>query len=252
MIRLPHLETNVTTYCQNRCVGCNHLIPLQKGRHANTEQIRKDLAAFAKIAHADVYALLGGEPLLHPELDEILEIAHESGACDKVEVITNGERIYSTSTAFRTLTDILTVSVYPQLDRKKLDFIRRMCTTYNVQLDIKDVREWRFTAPLADDTSASTAAGRYQQCWYKTYCHVLDNGYFYCCCEMPFIGPLLMNKRTGFDGLDIHTASEADLAAYLQQAETPESCRLCGGHGGPVLEYGQESDPVEWIRKSKK
>lgn len=253
MIRLPHLETNITTYCQNRCVGCNHLIPLQQGKHANTETIRRDMIAFGKIAHADIWAALGGEPLLHPAIDEVLEIAHESAIADRIEVITNGMRIYSTSTAFWTLTDILTVSVYPgKLDNDKLDFIKRMAASYQVELHIKYVQNEPFTAPLSSDHTALQSRARFRGCWYKTYCHVLDNGYFYRCCEMPFLAPLMMGKPAGFDGLNIHTASEADLAAYINQSTIPESCAICGGHGGEFIPYAQETDPAEWIRKSTK
>jgi hypothetical protein len=79
MIHLPHLETNVTVACENRCIACNHFVPLQVGRFkssmVNPADFATDLFHFGRLAHADAWAAIGGEPTLHPGLVDILRIA---------------------------------------------------------------------------------------------------------------------------------------------------------------------------------
>lgn len=254
MIHLPHLETNLTTVCQNRCVGCNHFIALQSpGTHADVEVIERDLAALSQVAHTKIYTLIGGEPTLHPRLLDALNIAHQSGIADRVEIITNGQSIERLKKHHWALIDILTVSVYPgKLDSSKLDEIRRKCVSFGIELNIKDIASDPFTAPLAShEATEDEARQRYKDCWYKTYTYVVDTGYFYRCCEMPFLGPVVMGEARGFDGLPLDGITENSLLAYIAQKWPPKSCYVCGGHNGPRLVWGEEHDKKRWLERSK-
>lgn len=247
MISLPHLETNVTTACQNRCVGCNHFIALQKPMVADPAIIAMDLAALSKVAHVDRYALLGGEPLLHPDIVEIMRIAHASGMCDRVEVITNGIALHKMGEDFWKELDYLTLSLYPNTPEESVELAQQKATEHNFALEIKNITCQPFTYPL---TSGGDVAERYKSCWYRTYCFTVDDGYFYRCCMAPFIPEVILGLPKETDGIALEGLTEKALQEYINSPVIPESCYVCAGHGSPMLAWSQESNPAEWIRKS--
>jgi GTP 3',8-cyclase len=253
-ILLPHLETNVTLACQNRCWGCNHFVPLHRNAHpVQAESMANDLAQLGRVAHAKRYALLGGEPLLHPHLLELLDVAKSSGIADQVEVITNGQRLRLVDRGFWTRVDYLTVSVYPgKLTDEDIVWIRMTCKANGVQLEVKDARSTNYfnavlyKTPLDDDG----AAKQYRQCWYRTYTHVIDNGVFYRCCTAPFIAPLILGLPAGSDGIRVDGLTVDGLRDYLTSGTTPAACKVCGAHNGPSQPW-HETSREDWLNQSE-
>ena len=249
-VKLSHLETNITTACTNRCIGCNHFVAIQKHTFTDPSTIARDLRVLSKIAHAKGYALLGGEPTLHPQIDEIARIAKSSNIADRVEIWTNGQTIEGMRHAAWFSFDHLVVSLYPgkQVD---LEYIRSKCDEFCVTLEIKDFRHDRFTAPLSKDhASPEQAAIRYSRCWYKNNTHVVDDGYFYRCCTSPFIPSLILKIAPTADGLPLANITEQRLLDFLHQHETPKSCYRCGGHDGRKIEWGEASNYDVWMEAS--
>lgn len=260
MIWLPHLETNVTVACQKRCVACNHFVPLQVRRFKQSmippEVLARDLRNFGRIAHTGAWAAIGGEPLLHPELPELLRIAKRSGVADVIEVWTNGLAMEDRSCGFLAHTDRLVVSVYPGFPDGLLIDIKACTLEMGVELVVKDERSQpNFTQLLVPEgDTRETIQRRYEQCWFKTYSRVLDFGYFYRCCTSPFIPPLLMGLSWGFDGLWIdEETTEADLNRFLANPQYMPSCVRCAGRETPEavpVPWREVPVPHEWIEAS--
>ena len=77
---LAHLDYNVTEHCNLTCVGCDHDSPAAPPRMVDVETFRKDLVAFKSASRVRELRILGGEPLLHSRLVELLQIARCRGA----------------------------------------------------------------------------------------------------------------------------------------------------------------------------
>lgn len=248
MLNIDHVETNITTACNNVCVGCNHYIPMQRPVFVDPDQIRHDLAAFGKAAHIRRYALIGGEPTLHKRIDDILEIACASGVVDTVEVWTNGARIQAMSGAFWTMVDEIDLTVYPG---KSVDisWIEAKCAETGTELRIKNGAADFTTLLYRRTANEAEAAEMYRTCWYRTYCRVLDNGYFYRCCTSPFIPKLILGLDDGADGLPVEGITEDALLAYLGSAETPASCARCAGNSGAHIGW-RETSRAAWLDES--
>jgi len=254
MIILPHLETNITTACQNRCWGCNHFVPLQVPTYANPSDIESDLAKLATVARAERYALVGGKPLLHPQIVDIIRTARRSGISPVIEVITNGILLKRMPTEFWSEIDHLLVSVYPgKLGPDMMGWVSDKCAMHEVKLQIRDVVSDPFIAPLyRQKATREQAHARYRQCWYVTgvwYCHTLDDGYFFRCSIMPFIPEMILGLPEGTDGLPLDGITEDKLVAYLNQKETPQSCCVCGSHDAPRQEW-HEVTRDRWLEES--
>lgn len=260
MIHLPHLETNVTAACQNRCIGCNHFVPLQvanfKASMIPPAQMERDLTHFARVATVDRYGMLGGEPTLHPEIAQLVMIARASGIARSIEVWTNGQRLRQMGASFWAAMEgeVLVVTVYPgKLTPDDLDWMAAKAHDAGVRLEVKDEQHHpNFTQLLKP--KAERAAETYRACWFKTFSRVLDNGWFYRCCTSPYIPKLLLNLPEGTDGLrvDEHLTAPA-LANFLQQSEPMQSCGICAGRNTPdavPLPWREIDDPAEWLGAS--
>ena len=82
-----HLFISLTADCNNRCKGCHYGRDFMPG-HALKLSVVKDLLDDAKAARFERVRLYGGEPLLHPDLPEIVE--HTAGLGLGMWVTTNG------------------------------------------------------------------------------------------------------------------------------------------------------------------
>src|SRR4051812_36441009 len=84
------VEVNIAEHCNLSCRSCSHLSPVMPRKYVDPSSLQHDLDALAAVYHAGSVRLLGGEPLLHPGLLSVIEVAAESGIADEVAVITNG------------------------------------------------------------------------------------------------------------------------------------------------------------------
>jgi hypothetical protein len=259
MIRLEHLETDVIASCQLSCVSCNAFVPLQRAVAASflvtPEELAEDLQHFGQVAHVDRYALIGGEPTLHPRLLELLMVARDSDVADEVEVWSNGLRVMAMGAAFWAALDRLVVTAYPgKLSDDEIEAIRARCERAGVTFELIDQRQrakWHQLLEPAPTSDPETQR-KFDACRNRRYSHVLDRGHFYRCCTSPFIPRLLQGRPDGSDGLPVAGLTEAALAGFLAAPKAMESCRLCTGFDrrrkGPWREL---RTPDAWLQASR-
>jgi hypothetical protein len=260
MIHLPHLETNITVACQNRCIACNHFVPMQVDRFKTSMMpvsvLEQDLRRFARLAHADGYALIGGEPTLHPSLVDLMHVARRSGIADRYEVWTNGQTLLELPDAFWLAAHVIVVSVYPgKLTDAYLADVQEKARTFGATLEIKDERRHpNFTQLLTSNSNAVATQRRYDRCWFKGFSRVLDWGVFYRCCTSPFIPQLLQDRPVGSDGLTItDVTTERDVTEFLGRQTFMESCRVCAGRDtdeAHPITWGEQKNAVQWREQS--
>jgi organic radical activating enzyme len=256
MIRIQHLETDVTTACQLSCVACNHHVPLHRAKgpqHASVEQVERDLTHLASILHTHLWAAIGGEPLLNPKLVSILVAARRSGVMDRIEVWTNGLMLPWMKDDFWAAFDVLVLSVYPgTLREKAIEAVQQRCGDSGVELAL--IRRPGFRALLEETPSGrERTLDKYQRCFFRSYSRVANQGYFYTCCCAPHMPVLLTNKPPGTDGVAIEGLTEESLRLYLEQAEPLSVCSVCAGGDDRAanVPWREERDPVRWIVASK-
>lgn len=247
MVIFPHGETNVTLACQNNCVSCNHFIPLQDPWFIQPEDLKWDLDMAANLMHYDVYNLVGGEPTLHPQIVELLQIVKGSGIADRAEITSNGQSCRKWSDDFYRAVDDLIVTPY-KLDGFEKSLITEKCAQFGVRL------EWHpviFTwAAFKEAHDEKEARRLYRGCWYNINRHVIDGGYFYRCCTAPFIPSLLLGMAKEADGIALEGLTEERLREYCKQEETPAACSVCASNAGGRIEWREERDRAAWRDKS--
>ena len=88
-VKVEALEINTAYACNLRCEYCTHLGKYMKGI-VPVEELLAGFTAWKNRLYPDELRLLGGEPLLHPQHEEIMVAAREAWPYAKVTVVTNG------------------------------------------------------------------------------------------------------------------------------------------------------------------
>lgn len=76
LMRAPTLDVDVVSHCNLNCASCCHFSPAASPTFLSLKDYERDLAKLARIegvaAFFKAIVLMGGEPLLHPELPELV------------------------------------------------------------------------------------------------------------------------------------------------------------------------------------
>jgi organic radical activating enzyme len=116
---LLRFEINVTDHCNLNCVGCEHFSPLAKEKYIDIETYERDCAQLGKLLNWEMenIHLMGGEPLLHPQLNKIVEITRKYFVKGVIEIVTNGILLMNQNESFwevcRENNVVVSVTQYP-------------------------------------------------------------------------------------------------------------------------------------------
>ncbi len=79
-------------HCNLRCRGCDHFAPLAEQEFADVNAYAKDFARLSALFHGKVsgICLMGGEPLLHPQVKEFMSITRRPFPDAKIHLMSNG------------------------------------------------------------------------------------------------------------------------------------------------------------------
>ncbi len=87
---LNYLEVNIVDHCNLNCKGCAHFSNICDKKFINPQEFEKDLQLISKNFNLYYFRLLGGEPLLHPELDSLIKLARTYLPTTNIVLVTNG------------------------------------------------------------------------------------------------------------------------------------------------------------------
>ncbi len=183
------LETHLTDHCNLNCKGCTHFSPLVKGEVFTDIKIFKhDFSRFKQI-FSDIFEirLIGGEPLLHPDIAYFFEFIRDLYPRSNISIFTNGKILSDMPAIFWSTCaekDILIkLSYYPiNLD---IDEIRQKAKMHHVRIKIpKQIHQFFRMLNIQGDSDPNKSF-RNCQTMYKT--PFLGNGKIYPCHLPPHI-----------------------------------------------------------------
>lgn len=96
-IYFPCLEVPITTLCTLCCKNCSNLMQFyEHPYHIPSTSVISNLSAILKaINGVDCLRILGGEPLLAPELVEILRFCKDNDKIKNIVIVTNGTMTFA-------------------------------------------------------------------------------------------------------------------------------------------------------------
>ena len=93
-LRDPYiLDVHVSEHCNLNCVGCNHYSPLAKPAFCDLSSLEQSLNILKTRKVLGMFKcidLIGGEPLLNPNIVDVFKIARKAHPRIRIRLITNG------------------------------------------------------------------------------------------------------------------------------------------------------------------
>lgn len=236
-------EINVVEHCNLSCRACSHASPALPRTVLDPAVLEHDLSRLAEHYGVHTVRLLGGEPLLHPDLAAIIDVVRRSGIGELIRVVTNGILLPRMPRSFWETVDIVEISAYPgnELEPEQLRRCREEANAAGTQLVVTRVRMFRESYSEAGTADPELIRRIYRTCviahiW---LCHTVTNGVFYKCPQSYFL-PKLLGKDRGLDGVAL---GEPDLGRrlreYLASDEPLAACGNCLGSAGRRFEHEQ-------------
>ena len=253
-------ELNVVHHCNLSCRGCSHLSPVIEKHYMSPDKALEDLSTLAKYYRSEHVRLLGGEPLLHPDLLGVIDAVQRSGISSRVRVVTNGVLLWKMEDDFWKKVDEVHVSVYPgkEMTAEQLQWCQHKAQLYNVDLKLLYFDRFRESYSELGTNDESLVQRIYNTCQiaHQWHCHNVQDGYFYKCPQSLFLPRVLGNAlgRPAADGIKIVDSPTfgKDLLAYLESSKPLASCHYCLGSVGKLFPHNQVSRKRwrEWQRHS--
>jgi len=241
VIPQPILESiiySILTHCNLNCKGCSHFAPIVDKHIVSPEIISRDLTRLSNITGNILPELniIGGEPLLHPYLLDILTEARNIFANAKIKIVSNGillgrqEEAFWLTCAEKNIE--IAVTRYPiNLDFDKLEQTAKAYNiTYSNFAGDKDaVRTMR--KDTMDLQGTQDGRNNFFNCRLANDCFILREGNIYPCAKVAnsryFNSKFHTNMQmTKSDYIDIYSIDSYDTLANFLSRPVP-FCRYC-------------------------
>jgi len=131
-------EYDITAHCNLNCAGCSHYSPIAEKEFVTAEQAQRELSRIGDVAggKCEYIHIMGGEPLLNPELEQILKIARTCFPVGEIQLVTNGILLAVQPDSFWEICRDNSVSLHITKYPVKIPMtrIRAFATTFGVEL----------------------------------------------------------------------------------------------------------------------
>jgi len=87
---IPFLEWMIITSCDLACPGCDRFIDFNHPWIESLDQLKENMNKWSTMLQPKRIALIGGEPLLHPQLNDIIVHTRKCFPNSIIEIFTNG------------------------------------------------------------------------------------------------------------------------------------------------------------------
>jgi hypothetical protein len=243
------IEYSVAYHCNFKCSGCSHLSPFTSKYFPTVDEFSADIYKLSKVLHAGVIRLLGGEPLLNPDINQFLKIARDSGIADHVMVTTNGSLLHKMDEQFWKSVDYVLVSYYPETwIKENLTVLRERAKSFNTELWFHMLESFRTTIVTKPHPKDWITGIIFKTCRdvHLFHCHMVHEGKLYKCAVPPFL-PEYLSKMGIYgydpirDSFDLYSSKNVflDLTNFLISSKTMEACRFCLGYLGKTQKHQQ-------------
>lgn len=250
--QIDYIEFWATGHCNLGCKGCSSCSPIAQEWFLDVESIERDLSRLNELdIKIDNITILGGEPLLHPDLVSIMEAVKKVYPESRLGIITNGLLLLQMPETFWNACvnyDVkFSVTCFPVMSKDVKQNIKMIFCDKKLEYRLTD-KKW-FNKILVKNNQEDLASIIRSCGCNKAY--NLKGGEV-SRCTVPMAVPLLnqcFNAGMIEGGrLDIYSVqSGKEIIDFL---ETPnESCRNCSAH--PIkVEWEKSDNPPklsDWI-----
>ncbi len=249
MIIADFLEINVVSHCNLSCKGCSHLSPILSKENVSILELQKTLGILGKYYNCRQLRLLGGEPLLHPKINEVLEIARDSKIAKTLRIISNGLLLHQMDEDFWKRVDEIELSLYPGKNPsdENIEKFKVNAERFGVKLILQPYH--RFFQVLATrGTQNHDLVERIFATCEMRQCHTVAEGHFFKC-PPAYLFPEPMRGCKFDDGIKVEDSDtfRMSLIDYLSAKNPLKACHFCAGSVGKPFPHEQTPRRF-WLR----
>lgn len=227
---LDYLEFCLTSHCNLCCKGCALFSPLATPTFLDITQHEKDMSRLHTLFdNINLIRLLGGEPLLNPDIIQIIALTKEYFPSSSLHILTNGTLLSKMDDFFwknlRLYNVEIDISLYPPFFNQELK-LKTLCKNNAIPCHITHKTHFKRVLNLNGNSNATEA---FSQCVFKVSTF-LNNGKI-SACSLPSTAHIFndyFNMHICEEGtLDIH-ASHIQGQDILEFLHTPtKTCKYC-------------------------
>lgn len=234
-----NFEVALAQHCNLNCAYCDHFSPIAEPELADFDETARDFARLSELfdGRAKEIHLLGGEPLLHPDIIRFLKMARENFPKANINIVTNGIKLPAQPEEFWLACRDNSITICPTKYPISFDYdaMEERARQYQVKYQYfggvseKMSRMFIFT-PL-DPDSKCDGTRSFLRCLHANSKIYLEHGRLYTCPVAPTAHHLNRYFGTDFellpeDSIDIYEASSArEILEFL--ARPIPFCRYC-------------------------
>jgi len=253
-MNLPILsfEVHLVEHCNLNCKGCDHFCPLAEPAYTDLEIFRRDFDRLSELFHQEAgeIHLLGGEPLLNPQIEEFCKIARKSFPRATINIITNGILLPQMSDSFWSCCHEFDITVRPTKYPIQVDYqaaeekARAFKVKYEYFNDAQFMTHNQYDLKGRQDPRES-----FMDCYRANKCIYLANGKLYPCTFAPnfhhfnhYFGTDIPESE--LDSIDIFRAASAvEILDFL--SKPIPFCRFCDIRGASNQPWGMSERKIE-------
>lgn len=259
------LDIHAAEHCNLNCVGCNHYSPIANPEFCDLEQLERSLAKLSVIQNSfGVIRLMGGEPLLNPNIISMMYIVRNYLKNIRIELVTNGilllseKRLSNEFWAACRQNDVsVCITKYPvSLDYKKMkDICQKHHVQFRIFADRTEDGNNAFYSFCIDPDGGAKKIMKFVRCG-CSICLQLVGNRIYSCPTTAYVSHLNKAFDCNFqqqkgDFVEVDKLKFSFQVRWLTCRPKP-FCFYCGS-GGELVDWKQsERKPEEWIVYSNK
>ena len=202
-------------------------------RIENPHRLSRALSELWKSYRTPLVKLLGGEPLLHPNIDEIIwVIKARTGA--RLRLVTNGVLLKRLHHRLHGI-DEVHISSYPGAIIPTDNEARCIAANLDASITIQVFDHFRWARSLArENTTMTKRIFDTCQLFHSWQCHTLRDGWFYAC---PPAATWANGNGEGVNLFEGGSDCKAKLELVLTRQTPFESCKECLGSTGQLFDH---------------
>ncbi len=252
------IELHIVDHCNLNCKGCHHFAPLVNESYLSLSEFKSDLTRLYELTNGDIeiFNILGGEPLLHPQCIEFLETAREIFPNSKIRLVTNGILLPNQPDIFYEKCGKNNIHIQPtnyELDIN-WNIVEEKCKKYGVyfQFYLNNTTMYKDSIDLSASQDAKDSYLNCQLGWSEYF--YLDHGKIYHCSKtayMRFFSDFFKQNIVipETDYIDIYKVNNVQ-EIFDFMTRPPKFCSHCV-KTGPLMRYERQlskKEISEWIK----
>ena len=253
---LYHLDFHVTDHCNLNCKGCEQFSSISKPGFADLDIFTRDIARLAGLFdNIEQVYLMGGEPLLHPQVESFVRVTRKGFPCTRLVLMTNGVLVPRMSEAvwdaLRETCAVLLCDLYPI--GISVEVINALGVEHGVNVEWVKPTEEFFKVPV-DPAASCDAQASFRRCRGLTNCAMLKEGRLFPCGRAAYAHILADRfdvkgiEAVDDDSIALESAQSGDQAIDFLSSAIPW-CGHCDFESFEVYEWGRTQRRAdEWLK----